>query len=197
MTLKVVFESEDVPPARRPGHRLRGRRQAHRRAGHRHPGRAFRDPAHGARPRLRTALLLGQYPAERRLHDGKPAYRQGVEFRCRQLPPCPGLGARHAAGHPHRRRIPPGSCRRVHQSAAGRAAGAAGGTGPRQACLRMRQSGLRSYLACRILAEHGFTCYNFAGGYRFYEAVTTDRCQSDQAFTCGMDKEHSQKGGSH
>lgn len=52
----------------------------------------------------------------------------------------------------------------------------------------MCQSGLRSYLACRILAQHGFTCYNFAGGYRFYEAVTTDRCQSDQAFACGMDK---------
>ncbi|MBM6898898.1 CoA-disulfide reductase [Gemmiger formicilis] len=52
----------------------------------------------------------------------------------------------------------------------------------------MCQSGLRSYLACRILTQHGFTCYNFAGGYRFYEAVTTDRCQSDQAFACGMDK---------
>lgn len=52
----------------------------------------------------------------------------------------------------------------------------------------MCQSGLRSYLACRILAQHGFTCYNFAGGYRFYEAVTTDRCQSQQAFACGMDK---------
>lgn len=52
----------------------------------------------------------------------------------------------------------------------------------------MCQSGLRSYLACRILTQHGFTCYNFAGGYRFYEAVTTDRCQSTQAFACGMDK---------
>lgn len=52
----------------------------------------------------------------------------------------------------------------------------------------MCQSGLRSYLACRILTQHGFTCYNFAGGYRFYEAVTTDRCQSAQAFACGMDK---------
>jgi len=52
----------------------------------------------------------------------------------------------------------------------------------------MCQCGLRSYLACRILAQHGFTCYNFAGGYRFYEAVTTDRCQSDQAFACGIDK---------
>lgn len=52
----------------------------------------------------------------------------------------------------------------------------------------MCQSGLRSYLACRILAQHGFTCYNFTGGYRFYEAVTTDHRQSQQAFACGMDK---------
>lgn len=52
----------------------------------------------------------------------------------------------------------------------------------------MCQSGLRSYVACRILSQHGFHCYNFVGGYRFYEAVTTDRCQSRQAFACGMDK---------
>lgn len=52
----------------------------------------------------------------------------------------------------------------------------------------MCQSGLRSYLACRILSQHSFTCFNFAGGYRFYEAVTTDRCQREAAFPCGMDK---------
>ena len=52
----------------------------------------------------------------------------------------------------------------------------------------MCQSGLRSYLACRILSQHGFTCFNFAGGYRFYEAVTTDRYQREAAFPCGMDK---------
>lgn len=52
----------------------------------------------------------------------------------------------------------------------------------------MCQSGLRSYLACRILAQHGFACYNFAGGYRYYEAVTTDRRQREQAFACGMDR---------
>lgn len=32
-------------------------------------------------------------------------------------------------------------------------------------------SGLRSYIACRILAGNGFTCYNLSGGYRLYEAV--------------------------
>lgn len=35
----------------------------------------------------------------------------------------------------------------------------------------MCQSGLRSYLACRILSQNGFDCYNFAGGYRYYAAV--------------------------
>ncbi|MEG2357233.1 MAG: rhodanese-like domain-containing protein, partial [Clostridia bacterium] len=32
-------------------------------------------------------------------------------------------------------------------------------------------SGLRSYLACRILSGHGFDCYNLSGGYRLYSAV--------------------------
>jgi len=35
-------------------------------------------------------------------------------------------------------------------------------------------SGLRSYIACRILAQHGFSCYNFSGGYRFYRAIEQD-----------------------
>ncbi|MEG2678249.1 MAG: FAD-dependent oxidoreductase, partial [Oscillospiraceae bacterium] len=33
-------------------------------------------------------------------------------------------------------------------------------------------SGLRSYIACRILTGHGFNCYNLSGGYRFYELIT-------------------------
>lgn len=37
------------------------------------------------------------------------------------------------------------------------------------------QSGLRSYIALRILSGLGFDCYNFAGGYGFYSAVTNDR----------------------
>ena len=49
------------------------------------------------------------------------------------------------------------------------------------------QSGLRSYIACRILAGYGFSCYNFAGGYRFYEAVMHDRCLIETATACGMD----------
>lgn len=34
-------------------------------------------------------------------------------------------------------------------------------------------SGLRSYVACRILAGHGYDCYNLAGGYRLYASVMT------------------------
>jgi len=30
------------------------------------------------------------------------------------------------------------------------------------------QSGMRSYIACRILSQSGFDCYNLAGGYRLY-----------------------------
>ena len=29
-------------------------------------------------------------------------------------------------------------------------------------------SGLRSYVACRILSGHGYDCYNISGGYYFY-----------------------------
>ena len=36
------------------------------------------------------------------------------------------------------------------------------------------QSGLRSYLACRILAQYGYPCANVAGGYVFYQAMRTD-----------------------
>ena len=39
----------------------------------------------------------------------------------------------------------------------------------------MCQSGLRSYIACRILSQNGFECFNFAGGYGFYEANDRDR----------------------
>ena len=36
-------------------------------------------------------------------------------------------------------------------------------------------SGLRSYIACRILTGYGFDCYNLAGGYRFYESVINEK----------------------
>lgn len=51
----------------------------------------------------------------------------------------------------------------------------------------MCQSGLRSYLACRILSANGFACWNVAGGYRFYDALTHDRQLIHKAAACGMD----------
>ena len=50
------------------------------------------------------------------------------------------------------------------------------------------QSGLRSYIATRILEGLGYEAYNFAGGYRFYEAVMLDKVLNETAFPCGMDK---------
>ena len=50
------------------------------------------------------------------------------------------------------------------------------------------QSGLRSYIACRILAGYGYETYNFAGGFRFYDAVTNDRRLIESATACGMDQ---------
>lgn len=34
-------------------------------------------------------------------------------------------------------------------------------------------SGLRSYIACRILSQNGFDCFNISGGYGFYAQVKT------------------------
>ena len=36
-------------------------------------------------------------------------------------------------------------------------------------------SGLRSYIACRILTGNGYDCYNLAGGWRLYESVMNER----------------------
>jgi len=50
----------------------------------------------------------------------------------------------------------------------------------------MCQSGLRSYLACRILSQNGFECYNFAGGYRFYESNHQNRFHENTNASCGI-----------
>jgi CoA-disulfide reductase len=51
------------------------------------------------------------------------------------------------------------------------------------------QIGLRGYIACRILSQHGYECYNLSGGYRLYNSIykgvsmTTrkeDRVESDK-----------------
>ena len=50
------------------------------------------------------------------------------------------------------------------------------------------QSGLRSYIATRILEGYGFESYNFAGGFRFYDAVMHDRALVERSAPCGMDQ---------
>jgi len=52
----------------------------------------------------------------------------------------------------------------------------------------MCQSGLRSYLACRILSQNGYDCYNFSGGYSFYNTVFNDVLSSKETYPCGMEK---------
>ena len=52
----------------------------------------------------------------------------------------------------------------------------------------MCQSGLRSYIATRILEGNEYRAYNFSGGFRFYDAVMNDRCLIASAAACGMDQ---------
>lgn len=48
-------------------------------------------------------------------------------------------------------------------------------------------SGLRSYIACRILVGYGFDCYNLSGGYRFYEHIAGDKAfQKEPVYPCGL-----------
>ena len=49
------------------------------------------------------------------------------------------------------------------------------------------QSGLRSYIAVRILMGNGYDAYNFAGGFRFYDAVKNDHALAEKSTLCGMD----------
>ena len=49
------------------------------------------------------------------------------------------------------------------------------------------QSGLRSYIACCILSQNGFDCYNFSGGYRLYETIMKDKLAAEASMPCGMD----------
>lgn len=43
------------------------------------------------------------------------------------------------------------------------------------------QSGLRSYIASRILEGNGYETYNFSGGFRFYDAMVRDRALIERA----------------
>lgn len=52
----------------------------------------------------------------------------------------------------------------------------------------MCQSGLRSYIAFRILSAHGYRCFNFAGGYRLYSSIAGEKVINSSSYDCGMDK---------
>ncbi|SDA28674.1 NADPH-dependent 2,4-dienoyl-CoA reductase, sulfur reductase [Ruminococcus sp. YE71] len=46
-------------------------------------------------------------------------------------------------------------------------------------------SGLRSYIACRLLSGYGYDCYNLAGGWRLYESVVCS--QKVEEYICTED----------
>ena len=52
----------------------------------------------------------------------------------------------------------------------------------------MCQSGLRSYLATRILMQNGFDAYNLAGGFRLYSSIKNEELLSNRCYSCGMEK---------
>ncbi len=51
-------------------------------------------------------------------------------------------------------------------------------------------SALRSYLACRILSQNGFECWNFSGGYRYYQlthpAAPAPQKEKAPVMPCGV-----------
>lgn len=49
-------------------------------------------------------------------------------------------------------------------------------------------SGLRSYIAYRILAQNGFDCYNLAGGARLYLSIMKDLNPGCSRYPCGEKK---------
>lgn len=50
------------------------------------------------------------------------------------------------------------------------------------------QSGLRSYIACRLLSQKGFNCSNLAGGYRLYSMVMeTSGFKNELTHPCGVE----------
>ena len=48
-------------------------------------------------------------------------------------------------------------------------------------------SGMRSYIACRILTGNGFDVYNLSGGWRFYELTMRGRADNEH-YPCGEKK---------
>ncbi|MCR5420806.1 MAG: FAD-dependent oxidoreductase [Lachnospiraceae bacterium] len=54
------------------------------------------------------------------------------------------------------------------------------------------QSGLRGYVACRILSQTGYDCYNMSGGYMFYAGVMREKSLNENTYPCGMEKQMSE-----
>lgn len=52
----------------------------------------------------------------------------------------------------------------------------------------MCQSGLRSYIATRILVQNGYKAYNFAGGYRVYNSIYSEEEMAKETYDCGAEK---------
>lgn len=52
----------------------------------------------------------------------------------------------------------------------------------------MCHTGLRSYLASRILGQKGYDCCHLSGGYRFYKTVTSEKYFQPFSHPCGAEK---------
>ena len=58
---------------------------------------------------------------------------------------------------------------------------------PSKPCYVHCHSGLRSYIACRVLAGRGFDCRNLSGGWRYYSQVACDLAfDGDPRHPCGI-----------
>lgn len=58
---------------------------------------------------------------------------------------------------------------------------------PEKPAILLCQSGLRSYLGCRILAQHGFSCSHVAGGYLLCQSVFSDQEPAARHLPCGKE----------
>lgn len=58
---------------------------------------------------------------------------------------------------------------------------------PAKPAILLCQSGLRSYLGCRILAQHGFSCSHVAGGYLLCQSVFSDQEPAARHLPCGKE----------
>ena len=50
----------------------------------------------------------------------------------------------------------------------------------------MCQSGLRSYIACRILSQRGFECYNLSSGFGFLNSIKEEQIAASKSYPCGL-----------